>query len=103
MSERHTYRIFVDSKTAKTALASMTPHNPPLFRKLIATILVGAALIVGGCTVAPKSVPDASATERNESGAPRTDADCGADCGEEEDGVGRYQYYLGILSVLLIG
>jgi len=65
----------------------------------MAISLVGAMVCVGGCTVAPKSVPDASVSESEPT---KVDADCGADC-TDDDGVGRYKYYLGILSVLLIG
>ena len=84
----------------------MTPHNRMSLRKVIAVSLVGAALFgttlgLGGCTIAPKSIPDASVSE-NEGSGPEADVDCGANCGDE-DGIGRYQYYLGILSVLLIG
>ncbi len=97
MNGRHIYRFsnYVQNKDT----APMTPCNRLLPRKLMAVSLVSALVYVGGCTVAPKSAPDASVSE---SEAPKVDADCGADCADDE-GVGRYKYYLGILSVLLIG
>ena len=96
MNGRHIYRFSIMSKI-KTA--PMTQCNLLSPRKLIAVSLVGALVYVGGCTVAPKSAPGASVSE---SEAPKVDADCGADCADDE-GVSRYKYYLGILSVLLIG
>ena len=78
----------------------MISHNRLSLRKLLAILLVGSALNIAGCTVTPKS---GQASDTNEGGAIKVDADCGADCKDDENGVGRYQYYLGILSVLLIG
>lgn len=92
-----TYIASLNMSKIKAAL--MIPCNRLSPRKLMAVSLIGALVYVGGCTVAPKSAPDASLSE---SEAPKVEADCGADCADDE-GVGRYKYYLGILSVLLIG
>ncbi len=83
----------------------MTKRNQLSLRKLVAVPLFGVALIIAtaglsGCTVAPKSIPNASVAGAG-GDATAADADCSADCGDE-NGTSRYQYYLGILSVLLI-
>ena len=76
----------------------MTPDS--LLRKFIAVSLLGMTLSIAGCTVAQKA-PAAAAASESPEGARASDSDCGAGCSDE--GTGRYQYYLGILSVLLIG
>jgi len=54
---------------------------------------VAVSVVLSACA----SIPQAN------NGTPPTQAeDCKEDC-TGEDGVGRYQYYLGILSVFLIG
>lgn len=65
-------------------------------RKLIATAAVATALVTGGCTVAPKTPSDATLTNE------KVDTGCAEEC-TDEDGASRYQYFLGILSVFLIG
>ena len=75
----------------------MTPDS--LLRKFIAVSLLGMTLSIAGCTVAQKA-PAAAAASESPEGARASDPDCG---GCSDEGTGRYQYYLGILSVLLIG
>ncbi len=61
-----------------------------------AIVLIGLStnLLIGGCTIAPKTVSDAAAVQSLKSV-------CEDKC--EDDDANRYQYYLGILSVFLMG
>ncbi len=61
-----------------------------------AIVLTGLStcLMIGGCTIAPKASSDAAAVKNLTSV-------CEDQC--EDDDANRYQYYLGILSVFLMG
>ena len=80
----------------------MTTNYRQSLRRLTAITLIGTFAGIAGCTTSPKSVPDTS--QNSDGGAIKADSDseCGTDCSDEE-GIGRYKYYLGVLSVLLTG
>ena len=78
----------------------MTTNYRQSLRRLTAITLIGTFAGIAGCTTSPKSVPDTS--QNSDGGAIKADSECGTDCSDEE-GIGRYKYYLGVLSVLLTG
>lgn len=63
-----------------------------------AALVISISLLTAGCASSPREPVDASLTSK------KVDSSCEeAECAPLDDGASRYQYYLGILSVLLMG
>ncbi len=74
----------------------MTTRNRQVARNMSFGVLICASL--AACAVTQKDTEKMSEAPLSQQADPACDADC-----REEDGTNRYQYYLGILSVFILG
>lgn len=74
--------------------------------KILLTLITAFSMMMAvGCTTTPKAVQESALTPSETVIPASSDNEqvCTTDCEEGEDGVNRYKYYLGILSVFLMG